>query len=137
MARIKRRRRAIESTLNLTNLIDVIFTLLIIFMITAPMMTQGVQVNLPRADAENLEIDQTIIEISINNENKIFLDNTEVPLNRFGAEFRRVFANRFDTPIYVSADREVPYGLFVRVISEVQKAGGVKLGFLTEPLEKE
>ena len=137
MSKRKRRRRNIESNLNLTNMIDVIFTLLIIFMITAPMMTQGVQVNLPHADAQNLEIDQTIIEISINNESKIFLDNVEVPLNRFGAEFRRTFAGRFDTPIYVSADREVPYGLFVRVISEVQNAGGVKLGFLTEPLERE
>lgn len=137
MSNRKRRKRTIESTLNLTNMIDVIFTLLIIFMITAPMMTQGVQVNLPRADAENMEIDQTIIEISITNKNEIFIGQTQVPLNKFGAEFRQVFANRFDTPIYISADREVPYGLFVRVISEVQKSGGVKLGFLTETLEKE
>lgn len=137
MSNRKRRIRNIESTLNLTNMIDVIFTLLIIFMITAPMMTQGVQVNLPRADAENMEVDQTIIEISITDKNEIYIDKTKVPLNRFGTEFRQVFANRFDTPIYVSADREVPYGLFVRVISEVQKAGGVKLGFLTETLENE
>ena len=100
-------------------------------------MTQGVQVNLPRADAENMEVDQTIIEISITNKNEIYIGKTQVPLNHFGAEFRSVFANRFDTPIYISADREVPYGLFVRVISEVQKAGGVKLGFLTEMLDKE
>jgi biopolymer transport protein ExbD len=137
MARRQRRERKVDSTINLTNMIDVIFTLLIIFMITAPMMTQGVQVNLPRADAENMEIDQTIIEISITNKNEIYIDKTQVPLNRFGVEFRQVFANRFDTPIYVSADREVPYGLFVRVIAEVQKAGGVKLGFLTEMPEKE
>jgi len=137
MSNRKRRRRNIESTLNLTNMIDVIFALLIIFMITAPMMTQGVQVNLPNADAENLEVDQTIIEIAINKKSEIYLDKVNVPLNKFGAEFNRVFQNRFDTPIYVSADKEVPYGLFVRVISEVQKAGGVKLGFLTEPLNKE
>jgi len=132
----KRRKRAIESNLNLTNMIDVIFTLLIIFMITAPMMTQGVQVNLPRADAQNLEVDQTLIEITINNDGEIFLDNVQVPLNRFGAEFSRTLAGRLDTPIFVLADREVPYGLFVRVISEVQNAGGVRLGFLTEPLER-
>ena len=137
MAKRKRRRRHINSELNFTNMIDVIFALLIIFMITAPMMTQGVQVNLPRAEAENIEVDQTVIEISITNKNEIFLDNVEVPLNRFGVEFRAVFQSRFDTPIYVSADKEVQYGLFVRVISEVQNAGGVKLGFLTEPLEKE
>jgi biopolymer transport protein ExbD len=137
MAQRKKRKKQIESTLNITNMIDVVFTLLIIFMITAPMMTQGVQVNLPRADAENMEIDQTIIEISITNENKIFIGDENVPLNGFGAAFRQVFANRFDTPIYVSADKEVPYGLFVRVISEVQNAGGVKLGFLTETLENE
>ncbi|MDR0305182.1 MAG: biopolymer transporter ExbD [Chitinispirillales bacterium] len=137
MPKRKRRKRTIESTLNLTNMIDVIFALLIIFMITAPMMTQGVQVNLPRADAENMEIDQTIIEIAITKKNEIYIDKKNVALNKFGTEFRNVFQNRFDTPIYVSADKEVPYGLFVKVISEVQKSGGVKLGFLTEPLEKE
>ena len=136
MSARKRRKRSIESTLNITNMIDVIFALLIIFMITAPMMTQGVQVNLPRADAENLEIDQTIIEINITDKSEIYIDSRNVTLNAFGAEFRSVFQNRFDTPIYVSADKDVPYGLFVRVISEVQKAGGVKLGFLTEPLDK-
>jgi biopolymer transport protein ExbD len=137
MSQRKRRKRQIESTLNLTNMIDVIFALLIIFMITAPMMTQGVQVNLPRADAENLEIDQTIIEIGITKKSEIYIDKVVVPLNKFGVEFRKVFQDRFDTPIYVSADKDVPYGLFVRVISEVQKSGGVKLGFLTEPLNKE
>jgi biopolymer transport protein ExbD len=137
MSKRKRRKRTVESMLNLTNMIDVIFALLIIFMITAPMMTQGVQVNLPNADAENLEVDQTIIEISIDKKSEIYLDKKNVPLNKFGTEFRNVFQDRFDTPIYVSADKEVPYGLFVRVISEVQKAGGVKLGFLTEPLNKE
>jgi len=131
----KRRKRTLDSNINLTNMIDVVFTLLIIFMITAPMLTQGVQVNLPNANAENLEIDQTVIEISITKENEIFIDKNPVTLNRFEAEFSAVFQNRFDTPIFVSADREVPYGFFVRVISEIQNAGGVKLGFLSEPLE--
>jgi len=133
----KRRKREFDSNVNLTNMIDVVFTLLIIFMITAPMLTQGVQVNLPNANAANLEIDQSVIEVSITRENEIFIDRNPVPLNRFEAEFRAVFQNRFDTPIFVSADREVPYGFFVRVISEIQNAGGVRLGFLTEPLEIE
>jgi biopolymer transport protein ExbD/biopolymer transport protein TolR len=137
MSTRKRRKRSIESTLNLTNMIDVIFALLIIFMITAPMMTQGVQVNLPNAEAENMEVDQTIIEITIDKKNEIYIDKKNVPLSKFRVEFDGVFQNRFDTPIYVSADKEVQYGLFVRVISEVQKAGGVKIGFLTQPLDKE
>ena len=93
----KRRKRTLDSNINLTNMIDVVFTLLIIFMITAPMLTQGVQVNLPNANAENLEIDQTVIEISITKENEIFIDKNPVTLNRFEAEFSAVFQNRFDT----------------------------------------
>ncbi|MCL1947498.1 MAG: biopolymer transporter ExbD [Chitinivibrionia bacterium] len=137
MAKRKRRERHLESNLNLTNMIDVVFTLLIIFMITAPMMTQGIQVNLPNADAKSMEVDETVIEITINNKGEIYIGKDVVALNKFGAEFKAIFAGRTETPIYVSADKDVQYGLFVRVISEVQNAGGVKLGFLTEPLEKE
>ena len=137
MAKRKRRERHLESNLNLTNMIDVVFTLLIIFMITAPMMTQGIQVDLPNADAKSMEVDETVIEITINNKGEIYIGKDIVALNRFGAEFSAVFSGNTETPIYVSADKDVQYGLFVRVISEVQNAGGIKLGFLTEPLEKE
>ncbi len=133
--RRRRHRRKAVSDLNLTNLIDVVFALLIIFMITAPMMTQGVQVDLPKTQSENVESNQTI-QVSINNRNEIFVDQEKVSLVEFRRTFREIFAGRSDVPVFVNADRKVPYGLVIRVISEIQNAGVVKLGFLTAPLDK-
>jgi len=123
------------SDLNLTNLIDVVFVLLIIFMITAPMMTQGVQVDLPKADSENVESNQSI-QVSINGRNEIYIDQSKVSLVDFRREFRETFSGRVDLPVFVNADKKVPYGLVIRVISDIQKAGVVKLGFLTQPIDQ-
>lgn len=131
----KRRRRQVISDVNLTNLIDVVFALLIIFMITAPMMTQGVQVDLPKAEAENVEVDKSI-QVSINSKNEIYIDYEKVSLLDFKKSFREVFAGDKNVPVFVNADAKVPYGLVIKVISEIQSAGVVKLGFLTLPLER-
>ncbi|MDG5816089.1 biopolymer transporter ExbD [Chitinispirillales bacterium ANBcel5] len=132
----KRRRRRVISELNLTNLIDVVFALLIIFMITAPMMTQGVQVDLPETESQNVEAHESI-QVSINSSNEIFIDHQKVPLVEFRARFRDVFAGRSNIPVFVNSDKKVPYGLVMRVISDIQNAGVVKLGFLTTPLQSE
>lgn len=135
MDKRKRRRRQLISDLNLTNLIDVVFTLLIIFMITAPMMTQGVQVDLPKTESDNVESNQSI-QVSINSRNEIFIDQQKVSLIDFKREFKQVFISRTDIPVFVNADKQVPYGMVIRVIAELQNAGVVKLGFLTLPLDK-
>jgi biopolymer transport protein ExbD/biopolymer transport protein TolR len=135
MNKRRARRRHTISDLNLTNLIDVTFALLIIFMITAPMMTQGVQVDLPKAEAENIEVNKSI-QVTINGRNELFIDQEKVSLVDFRKAFNEVFAGEKETPVFVNADTKVPYGLVIRVIAEIQKAGVVKLGFLTLPLEK-
>jgi len=127
-----KRRRQLISDLNITNLVDVVLTLLIIFMITAPMMTQGVQVDLPKADAENVEVNE-FIQVSINNHNELFIDQERVNQVDFKRRFKEVFSNRTKVPVFVNADKKVPYGLVIRVIADVQSAGVVKLGFLTLP----
>ena len=131
----KRRKREQVSNLDITNLVDVIFALLIIFMITAPMMTQGVQVDLPKAESEAVESDDKLIQISITKENLIFIDDKEVTLQEFSGAFKSRFNNDADTPVFINADKTVPYGIVVGIIGNVQKAGAIKLGFLTEPIE--
>ncbi|MBN1308677.1 MAG: biopolymer transporter ExbD [Chitinispirillaceae bacterium] len=131
----KRRRKHLISDVNLTNLIDVVFSILIIFMITAPMMTQGVQVDLPKTESENVESNQSI-QVSITGRNEIYIDQHKVSLLDFRREFKEVFINRSDIPVFVNADKQVPYGMVIRIISELQNAGVVKLGFLTLPLDK-
>ncbi len=107
--------------------------LLILFMITAPMMTQGVQVDLPKADAKNVEVNVSI-QVSINSHHQIYIDQERVSLADFRRRFRQVFRSRTGVPVFVNADQKVPYGLVVRIISEIQNAGVVKLGFMTQPL---
>jgi biopolymer transport protein ExbD/biopolymer transport protein TolR len=132
--RRRERRREILSDITLTNLIDVVFAVLIIFMITAPMMTQGVQVDLPETESKSVESSVTI-QITIDDRNDIYIDQEMVSLVDFRKRFREVFAGRDDVPVFVNADRKVPYGIVVRVISEIQNAGVLKLGFLTTPLD--
>lgn len=133
---MRRKKRHLISELNITNLVDVVLTLLIIFMITAPMMTQGVQVDLPKAEAQNVEVDE-FLQISINSRNEIFIDQERVSLVDFKRRFVQIFRHRTKMPVFVNADKKVPYGLVIRVIADVQSAGVVKLGFLTQPPEKE
>jgi biopolymer transport protein ExbD len=128
----RHRRRQLINDLNLTNLIDVMLVLLITFMITAPLMTQGVQVDLPKADAKNVEVNVSI-QVSISNRNEIYIDQERVSLVDFRRRFRDVFALRTEVPVFVNADKKVPYGLVIRVIADIQNAGVVKLGFLTQP----
>jgi biopolymer transport protein ExbD/biopolymer transport protein TolR len=132
MKRRKDRRRKAMSDLNLTNLIDVVFAVLIIFMITAPMLTQGIQVDLPEAEAQNVESNETI-QVTVTTEREIFVDHELVDRVNFRKRFSEVFAGRTDVSVFVNADRRVPYGVVVWVISEIQNAGVVKLGFLTTP----
>jgi biopolymer transport protein ExbD len=131
-----RRRRQLISDLNLTNLIDVMLTLLIIFMITAPMMTQGVQVDLPKAEAKNVEVNVSI-QVSINSRHELFIDQERVSLPDFARRFREIFASRTQVPVFVNSDKKVPYGLVIKVISDIQNAGVVRLGFLTQPQDKQ
>ena len=128
----RHRRRQLVNDLNLTNLIDVMLVLLITFMITAPLMTQGVQVDLPKADAKNVEVNVSI-QVSISNHNEIYIDQERVSLVDFRRRFRDVFGMRTEVPVFVNADKKVPYGLVIRVIADIQSAGVVKLGFLTQP----
>lgn len=135
--RRNRRRGRMKSALDITNLVDVIFALLIIFMITAPMMTQGVQVDLPQAEAKNVESDHEMIQVSITDENRIFINDVEVSERDFTRTFLQEFAGRKEIPVFVNGDKEVPYGMVIRIITKIQKAGAVKLGFLTEPIPSE
>mgnify|MGYP001149756607 CR=1 FL=1 len=87
------RRQRIMSELNITNLVDVTFALLIIFMITAPMMTQGVQVDLPRAESENVEVTKSI-QVSVTGRNEIYIDQERVSILTFKKRFGEIYGGR-------------------------------------------
>ena len=122
--------------INVTPLVDVMLVLLIIFMVTAPMLTQGVDVNLPQASAKAMRSDEERLVITVDSNSRIFVGRQPIEFNRLGGVLKEIIARRTDRQVYFRADRTVPYGFVVKVIAEVRNSGIEKLGMVTEPLER-
>lgn len=128
--------RRMMADINVTPLVDVMLVLLIIFMVTAPMLTQGVDVNLPQANAKAMRAEEERLVITVDMNSRIFIGKQPVEFNRLHSTLSAVVAQRADRQVYFRADRSVPYGFVVKVIAEVRNAGVEKLGMVTEPLER-
>jgi biopolymer transport protein TolR len=128
--------RRIMAEINVTPLVDVMLVLLIIFMVTAPMLTQGVDVNLPQASAKAMRTDEERLVITVDANSRIFIGRQPVEFNRLAGALQQIVAQRTDRQVYFRADRTVPYGFVVKVIAEVRNSGIEKLGMVTEPLER-
>jgi biopolymer transport protein TolR len=125
------------SDINVTPFVDVMLVLLIIFMVTAPMMTQGVDVALPEATAEPLPAEEENLMISIDNKATIFINDVPVTVDDLNEKLKRIMGNRSDREVYLKADKDIPYGTVVRVMSEIKLAGVEKLGMVTVPPTKD
>jgi biopolymer transport protein TolR len=142
MARVKKHR--LMSEINVVPYIDVMLVLLIIFMITAPLLTQGITVELPKAAAQALDPeilkDNEPLVLSIDREGRFYLnigENVESPVED-AAVLERVTAilrRNAETPVLVKGDQSVPYGRVVTGAALLQQAGAVKIGFLTDPAD--
>jgi biopolymer transport protein TolR len=122
--------------INVTPLVDVMLVLLIIFMVTAPMLQMGIDVNLPRVKAKSVDVAEEKLVLTINGTKQIFINKTMTPLAELGKKLEHIFASRIEREVYMRADRNVPYGFVVEVMAEVRKAGIDKLGMITEPPEE-
>ncbi|MBF0432034.1 MAG: biopolymer transporter ExbD [Fibrobacteria bacterium] len=118
--------------LNITNIIDVIFAILVVFMITAPLMSQGIKVDLPKAQAASLD-EKKSINITITKEREIVIDELPSDQRSFRSDFRRVWTGNPETVVVINADTKVPYGFVMQLVAETQKEGAKRLGFLTDP----
>lgn len=132
MAWRRRARGGFNADINVTSLVDVAFVLLIIFMITAPMMQGGVQVQLPRAEARPLEPQRGLV-VSVDRRGRIFVDQAAFSYEDFRATFRSLVARRKPAAIYLRADRGVPYGDVVRVLAIIRSSGVRDVGLVAEP----
>jgi len=126
--------RAPLSEINVTPLVDVMLVLLIIFMITAPMLTAGVDVDLPNARAPKLDVDQEKLLLTIDAEKQVFLGKTKVPDGQLEDALRTNEKLQMDKELYVRADENVPYGFVVKVFALIREAGIEKVGLVTDPL---
>jgi biopolymer transport protein TolR len=121
------------SDINVTPLVDVMLVLLIIFMVTAPMMMQGVDVSLPEATAEPLESEKEHLIITVDTENKVFINDFQVSVDGLGEKLKKILEGRSDREVFLKADKNISYGTVVQVMAEVKGAGVEKLGMVTEP----
>jgi TolR protein len=124
---MERRRQAL-SEINVTPLVDVMLVLLIIFMITAPLLQQGIDVNLPDAKGKELPPSERIV-ITIKKDGKIYVDKSAVTLK----SLKKRLSKKPNKEVFLRADRDVPYGLVVRVMGELRDIGIERIGMVTEP----
>jgi len=123
------------SDINVTPFVDVMLVLLIIFMVTAPMMMQGVEVNLPKTETRRIKSQEDPLILTINKKKEIFIETHRIKLEDLEEKALRIFANRREKEILLRADKDVPYGFVIKVVSRIKKAGIEKLGMVTEPLD--
>lgn len=135
-------KRKLMGEINVVPYIDVMLVLLVIFMVTAPLLTQGVKVELPRAGAEPIEDvpDHLPLVLSVDAEGNLYVnagDNEDQPVTakEVVARVGAILRNRPDTPILVKADRSVPYGNVVGAMVLLQQGGAQEVGFVTDPLD--
>ncbi len=128
------RRRKLMSEINVVPYIDVMLVLLVIFMITAPLLTQGIKVDLPKAAARPVETtDRDTLVVTVDREGRYFLDDRKVGAEELKEKVERMLKLKPELPVLVRGDRLVSYGEIVRAMSLLQAAGAPSVGLLTEP----
>lgn len=128
--------RGIMAEINVTPLVDVMLVLLVIFMVTAPMMQQGVQVNLPKADTKAMTPLEDTVVVTVEKNGKIFINKDETQAADLRNKLSTMFVNREKKEVFLKADASVPYGEVVRAMADIKGAGIERLGMVTEPAGK-
>ncbi len=129
------KRGGLVSDINVTPLVDVMLVLLIIFMVTAPMMTQGLEVDLPETTAKSLRQKEEPVIVTLDKDGKIMLGKIEVSQALFRQQLEQQYGRDREQPIFLKADKNVAYGIVVTVMADIKAAGFEKLGMITEPQE--
>ena len=128
--------KQLMSEINVTPFVDVMLVLLIIFMVTAPMMVQGVNVSLPETTAEPLPSEKDHLIVTIDGQGQVHISNYPVAMDSLRHKLSKILEGRSDRSVYLRADKEIPYGNVVRVMGEIKAAGVEKLGMVTLPIEE-
>ncbi len=133
MAEFQPRRRRASAEINITPFVDVMLVLLIIFMVAAPLMQQGIDLELPETTTQALRVHDSPLILSVKKDGKYFLGRTEIPLENLVSKLEAIFEARDSKEIYLRADRAAPYGTVVKAMAAARNAGSDSLGIVTEP----
>jgi biopolymer transport protein TolR len=126
------RRRRASAEINITPFVDVMLVLLIIFMVSAPLMQQGIDVDLPETTTQALRVRESPLILTVQKDGKYFLGRTEVPRDQLVSKLEAIFEARDSTEIYLRADKAAPYGTVVKAMSAARQAGSDQMGIVTE-----
>ena len=123
------------SEINVTPFVDVMLVLLIIFMVTAPLMTQGIDVKLPETTAPSIPAEKERLMVTVAKDRKVYIDEYPVDLDSLGPKIAAIYRNQQGTQgVFLRADETLPYGFVVRVMGTIREAGIDQIGMVTEPL---
>jgi len=123
------------SEINVTPMVDVMLVLLIIFMVTAPMMQQGVQVELPQTNAKSMDVNPELTVLTLTASKQIYLGKVEIPYAELSSKLLHNMKLRNDKEVYLHADRSLPYGFVIDIMAVMRAAGVENLGMVTEPVQ--
>ena len=118
--------------INIIPLVDVVLVLLLIFMLTAPMMYRGIDVNLPRASAKPTAVEERMV-LTVTKERALYLNDKRVPPGGLDSQLKAAFQGRTDKPLYLKADGGLSYAAVIETMDQVRRAGIERLGMVTEP----
>jgi biopolymer transport protein TolR len=127
-----RRKYAPMAEINVTPMVDVMLVLLVIFMVTAPLLTVGVPVDLPKTKAAAMNNDDKPLVVSVKKDGSIYLQDTVIEMDSLGPRLAAIVANKPDTTVYVRADKDINYGVFAEVLAELQANGITKIGLVND-----
>lgn len=131
-----RENRKLLAEINVTPFVDVMLVLLIIFMVTAPMMMQGVDVNLPRTTTQPIAAEEERLVLTITAKQEIYLNEYKTSMKTLENKLESIFQNRADKSLFLRADQTLPYGFVMEVMAAVRRSGIKRIGMVTEPLQE-
>ena len=132
----KRSDREPMSEINVTPFVDVMLVLLIIFMVTAPLLTVGVQVDLPETSADTLPEESEPLTLTINSKGEVFIQETKIEFDNLIKKILAVSSNRTDTRIYVRGDKTINYGRVLEIMGKLSGSGFTKVALISEPYKE-
>jgi biopolymer transport protein TolR len=126
--------RNVLAEINVVPLVDIMLVLLIIFMVAAPMIQQGVDVSLPKVVATELPAQTDLLVVTVDRSGRVYVGKTLVSVGDLAVKLQAIYERKTVKELFLRADKDVPYGVVVRVMAEAKKAGIERLGMVTEPV---
>ena len=121
------------SEINVTPFVDVMLVLLIIFMVTAPLIQQGIDVQLPKTQSEGLKRNEDVLVVTVKRDGTLYVQRAKVAMKEFEKKLEKILASRENREVFLRADEKVAYGTVAKTLAKLRRAGATRIGLVTEP----